>query len=247
MKLQLLLLTLLCLVSHVSSQSTFFISTSQPFCVQIDSPPLTLIRAKYEVTPPTTSSSSSLGEPDQAMGKVFARYDPSPPQATGNKADPISMAKKASSKKGEENVKQQEITSSTLKNSMAFKIPAENRGVHNFCIQILAASQSKPHQVSLSIQQGNADSSYYTDKESNALKSTFSNLKTQTVMLIDEMEMVLSEADYVKGKEIEFQASSLGVHEASGWWPIIQVFVMVVVGAYQVWNLEGFFKRKKLV
>ena len=251
------------LLTQRFSLPTFLYS---PFCPspQIDSPPGTLIRAKYDISPSALDLSSP--PPNESIGKMYVKLDPSPPQTKGNSQDgrnslsnaAQSIANSFSSKKksGADRLKQDPITTnineidlkpSTLNSNMSFKIPPNNNGIHQLCIQILGASQKNPAQVSLIIQEGKPEASYYTEGEATAIKSTFSNLRVQSSILIDEMEGVLNEADYVKQKEIIFHDSSRGVHESSRWWPIIQVAVMVIVGGYQVWHLEGFFKKRKLV
>ena len=88
---------------------------------------------------------------------------------------------------------------------------------------------------------------YYTEKKTKGLATKLGNLQRQTDRLNDEMAQVLAEADYMKKKEVAFHQTSVEIGEASSWWPVFQCFVLVGVGGAQVWRMEGFFKKRKLV
>ena len=65
--------------------------------------------------------------------------------------------------------------------------------------------------------------------------------------LNSKMSEVLSEADYMKDKEVMFHQQCERTNSASQIWPIVQVSILIVTGYMQVRSLKTFFKSKKLI
>ena len=125
---------------------------------------------------------------------------------------------------------------------------------HRLCLEP-TRPQSSPLRVDLSLELGQGDR--YYDELANANK--MDKLQLEVVKLNDELAQILSEADYMKEKEVKFHrkaerfnlVSSLFVSfkvlpQAAIWWPILQLGILVFTAIFQVNNLKRFFASKNL-
>ncbi|KAJ8598498.1 hypothetical protein CTAYLR_001364 [Chrysophaeum taylorii] len=71
-------------------------------------------------------------------------------------------------------------------------------------------------------------------------------LQIEVVKLNDELAEILSEADYMKDKEVKFHKKSERVNLAAIWWPVLQLAILVVTALFGVKNLKHFFSAKSL-
>eukprot|EP00640_Fibrocapsa_japonica_P006440 CAMPEP_0113941206 /NCGR_PEP_ID=MMETSP1339-20121228/7181_1 /TAXON_ID=94617 /ORGANISM="Fibrocapsa japonica" /LENGTH=182 /DNA_ID=CAMNT_0000945291 /DNA_START=141 /DNA_END=689 /DNA_ORIENTATION=+ /assembly_acc=CAM_ASM_000762 len=89
----------------------------------------------------------------------------------------------------------------------------------------------------------------YTEEyyEELALKGHLNKFQMMVLKLEDRLGQMLNEADFMKEKELVFHAASENMNDASMWWPLIQLSILILTGIFQVNYLKNFFKSKKLV
>jgi hypothetical protein len=64
--------------------------------------------------------------------------------------------------------------------------------------------------------------------------------------LNDKIRTIRSEQDYQREREEQFRNTSESTNARVMWWSIAQTIVLLIAGLYQITNLKGFFKSKKL-
>ena len=129
----------------------------------------------------------------------------------------------------------------TEKGSVSFR--SVSSGVHKICAQVLLASPDRPVRISLEAETGE-DSEHYDRLH---VDEHLSDIQIQVLKLNDEMVEVLSEADYMKGIEVDFHNQSINMNSASKWWPIIQLCILVMMALVQFLHMRKFFEKRKLV
>lgn len=65
--------------------------------------------------------------------------------------------------------------------------------------------------------------------------------------LIDKIRSIRNEQSYQKKREEEFRDTSESTNGKIIWWSLLQTFVLVLCGIFQIWHLKRFFTTKKLV
>eukprot|EP00636_Phaeomonas_parva_P009367 CAMPEP_0118864994 /NCGR_PEP_ID=MMETSP1163-20130328/9403_1 /TAXON_ID=124430 /ORGANISM="Phaeomonas parva, Strain CCMP2877" /LENGTH=213 /DNA_ID=CAMNT_0006799181 /DNA_START=106 /DNA_END=747 /DNA_ORIENTATION=- len=124
----------------------------------------------------------------------------------------------------------------------AYVFTTEKDGVHRACLS-LEQAPSSPVRLDLQVRVGYSDA--YYEKTSKELNLNL--LEAMSIRLNDDLTAVLSEADYMKTREVEFHGMSEGINSEATWWPIVQILTLLFTGICQVRYLKRFFKSKKLV
>jgi len=112
---------------------------------------------------------------------------------------------------------------------------------HSLCISDLKGHQ--PFMFSLTVQLGHPDSHY----RELAAKEKMDRLQLEAVRLNDQIAQILSESDFIKVREMDFHDSTEAMERNAQWWPILQIFILLVTGVFQVKHLKTFFQERKLV
>jgi hypothetical protein len=117
-------------------------------------------------------------------------------------------------------------------------------GEHDACVSIPSASGNAPVLLSLEVLRGHDEAFFEGDA---AAGKKLSEAEAALNYMNELADAILSESDYVKGLEIDFYETSVGMNKQSGVWPLVRVGTMLVVGAVQLLSLRSFFAKKKLV
>ena len=117
----------------------------------------------------------------------------------------------------------------------------DNEGYYCICLQGLPDTQ--PSRVKLAVTYG-FDSDYY---KKLAEEQHFDDINLDVHILNDQMSLILREADYQKHKEVEFHTKTEEMNNASSWWPIVQVAILVATAILQAHHMKNFFKTNKLI
>ncbi|KAJ1451901.1 emp24/gp25L/p24 family/GOLD-domain-containing protein [Pelagophyceae sp. CCMP2097] len=111
--------------------------------------------------------------------------------------------------------------------------------VHDLCLAP-AEQWNSPLLFDFNLALGNGER-YYDEM---AAKSHMDKLQLEVIKLNDELAQILSEADFMKEREVKFHKKSEQVNMAATWWPMLQIIILVLTGILQVKNLKRFFASK---
>jgi hypothetical protein len=73
-----------------------------------------------------------------------------------------------------------------------------------------------------------------------------SAIEVEVRKLNDKIRGIRAEQDYQRAREERFRDTSESTNARVMWWSICQTVVLLIAGVYQLVNLKGFFKSKKL-
>ena len=71
-------------------------------------------------------------------------------------------------------------------------------------------------------------------------------IEVEVRKLNDKIRSIRAEQDYQRAREERFRDTSESTNSRVLWWSVIQTLVLLLAGGYQLFNLKGFFKSKKL-
>lgn len=114
-------------------------------------------------------------------------------------------------------------------------------GFHSVCIS--PSKVTKPTKVGLEISFGQADQ-YYAEL---AKEAHIDVLEANIMKLNAQMGQILNEADYMKDKETFFHKQCEQTSNATLYFPILQISILLITSVLLVNNLKHFFKSRRLV
>jgi len=118
-------------------------------------------------------------------------------------------------------------------------------GEHLICLATNTTSwfgQTRTFRIQLQLDIGEAAQDY----SEIAKQEHLSAIEVEVRKLNDKIRQIRSEQDYQKVREERFRDTSESTNSRVMWWSIAQTIVLLAAGAYQLTNLKGFFKTKKL-
>ncbi|MEQ2313229.1 hypothetical protein AMECASPLE_039547, partial [Ameca splendens] len=128
-----------------------------------------------------------------------------------------------------------------------FTFTAHASGQHYFCFQtnstkfsVFAGERLKLH---LDVQMGEHSIGPNVDRTKDNLLTLESNLQH----LIGQMTYITRQQEYNREKEEHFRLISEETNGKVLWWAVIQTFILLSVGIWQMKRLKDFFIAKKLV
>jgi len=132
------------------------------------------------------------------------------------------------------------------------------------CFQCLSSRSTSPSRVSITIDQqySHIFEKKKKDKEEAAklanlaqndlstgqqnAKSHMTRMELSINALNDKVEVILSNANYAKDQEIQFQQQSRDMNKASLYWPMLHLFVLLITGFTQANHIVRYFKQKHI-
>eukprot|EP01032_Pedospumella_encystans_P009565 gene9565-11248_t len=120
---------------------------------------------------------------------------------------------------------------------------ADNDGFYSYCLQLPPTAGEPAVRFEMVLNYG-FDSDYY---EKLAKKYDYDAVNLQVHKLNDMLTLTLNEADYQKHKEVEYHDVTEKMNNATLWWPVLQIIILILAGVYQVQHLKSFFKQNKLI
>ncbi|XP_042838393.1 transmembrane emp24 domain-containing protein 9-like isoform X2 [Panthera tigris] len=80
-----------------------------------------------------------------------------------------------------------------------------------------------------------------------AAKDKLTQLHLRVQQLVEQVELIQKEQEYQRWREERFRQTSESTNQRVLWWSILQTFILVATGVWQMQHLKSFFKAKKLV
>ncbi|XP_061691260.1 transmembrane emp24 domain-containing protein 11 [Syngnathoides biaculeatus] len=128
-----------------------------------------------------------------------------------------------------------------------FTFTAHASGPHFLCFQsnstrfsVFAGERLKLH---LDVQIGD----HAVNPKGDAAKDKLKTLEYSLQHLIDQMVYITKQQDYQREKEETFRQISEETNSTVLWWAVVQTFLLISVGFWQMKRLKDFFIAKKLV
>ncbi|TDH07385.1 hypothetical protein EPR50_G00105510 [Perca flavescens] len=128
-----------------------------------------------------------------------------------------------------------------------FTFTAHASGQHYLCFQtnstrfsVFAGEKLKLH---LDVQVGEHSINPKTDKT----KDNMETLENSLSHLIDQMMYIIRQQEYQREKEEVFRQIGEDTNSKVLWWAVVQTFILLSVGFWQMKRLKDFFIAKKLV
>lgn len=121
------------------------------------------------------------------------------------------------------------------------ELSTKGESVHNLCFKKQKhGTGDKSLRFDFEINVGLSDRSY----DARAVENKMDKLEIEVTKLKDELAEILSEADYMKEKEVKFHTKAERINLAAIWWPIIQLAILIFTALISVRNLKNFFSAK---
>nr|XP_057920312.1 transmembrane emp24 domain-containing protein 11 [Doryrhamphus excisus] len=128
-----------------------------------------------------------------------------------------------------------------------FSFTAHMSGQHFLCFQtnssrfsVFAGERLKLH---LHVQIGE----HTINPQADRTKENLETLENGLQHLIDQMVYIAKQQDYQMEKEEMFRQISEDTNSKVLWWAVVQIFILLSVGFWQMKRLKDFFIAKKLV
>lgn len=86
-----------------------------------------------------------------------------------------------------------------------------------------------------------------TDYAEFAAKDKLTLLHLRVQQLVEQVVQIQKEQEYQRWQEERFRQTSESTNQRVLWWSILQTFILVATGIWQMQHLKSFFKAKKLV
>ncbi|XP_059948450.1 transmembrane emp24 domain-containing protein 9-like [Mesoplodon densirostris] len=129
----------------------------------------------------------------------------------------------------------------------SFTFTSQSPGEHQICLHLesirFALFYDGKLAIHLDMQLGEHTNDY-TELAAND-KLTLLHLRIQ--QLVEQVEKIQKEQEYQRWREERFRQTSESTNQRVLWWFILQTFILVATGIWQMQHLKSFFKAKKLV
>nr|QBH73343.1 glycoprotein 25l [Essigella californica] len=80
-----------------------------------------------------------------------------------------------------------------------------------------------------------------------AQKEKLSDLQLRIRQLVEQVEQITKEQSYQRFREERFRQTSESTHQRVFYWSLSQLFILLLMGFWQMKHLKSFFEAKKLV
>jgi translation elongation factor EF-G len=135
--------------------------------------------------------------------------------------------------------------------SIAFTTAPEDEGVLEICVQSLRASEGTPVRFSLDIsmmpfvpeeikQEKRKRNDQIVDGHVSRIESDIKGCERK-------LQMIMNTGDFLKEKEIGVHSQSISMNNASAYWPMFHVVVLIIAGYVQANHIAKFFKKHHIV
>jgi len=138
------------------------------------------------------------------------------------------------------------ILSKYYTNEGQFVFTTHTPGEHHICLSPNSTrwfSGGSRLRVYLSIDVGEHANDY---KQIQA-KEKLSELQLRVRQLLEQVDQITKEQNYQRSREERFRFTSESTNNRVLWWAVAQTSILLLVGAWQMRHLKGFFEAKKLV
>ncbi|MBN3323723.1 TMD11 protein, partial [Atractosteus spatula] len=128
-----------------------------------------------------------------------------------------------------------------------FSFTSHTSGQHYICLQststTFAVFAGDKLRVHLDVQIGE----HTLDPSSVKAKDTVRALEYRLMHLIEEVRHIIKQQNYQREREETFRQTSEDINSNVLWWAIMQTFILITVGVWQMKQMKDFLIEKKLV
>eukprot|EP00542_Grammatophora_oceanica_P021980 CAMPEP_0194032286 /NCGR_PEP_ID=MMETSP0009_2-20130614/5265_1 /TAXON_ID=210454 /ORGANISM="Grammatophora oceanica, Strain CCMP 410" /LENGTH=243 /DNA_ID=CAMNT_0038672679 /DNA_START=52 /DNA_END=783 /DNA_ORIENTATION=+ len=119
------------------------------------------------------------------------------------------------------------------------------------CVHSSLASKKNPMRFGMLVDREVQSHQHMAEMMQKEMESVadhhLTHMEVEMKHLEDTMKNILAEADFSKNKEAEFHHQTLHMDQASTWWPILHLCVLLVTGFTQANHVVRFFQKRHIV
>uniref|UniRef100_A0A7S4T0W7 GOLD domain-containing protein n=1 Tax=Ditylum brightwellii TaxID=49249 RepID=A0A7S4T0W7_9STRA len=112
------------------------------------------------------------------------------------------------------------------------------------CVRASMASARNPMRFGLRTSIEEDDEEVYQQEK---IDHHMGQMEVAIMHMQDEMAIILGEADFMKDKDSKYHQDAEMMSEATIWWPVVQVAVLLLTGFTWAAHMGNFFRRKHLI
>jgi len=268
------LMILVSFVTTIDAVPLFEVTSGRPKCFNVEIPKMTMIRIHYDANDIIIDKDAENYAPayvtvlerpvESAASYSMDDDDGSREESVQNKLNRIK--KKNLQRKDS---KEPRPISHLLKDHVSsLSVRIQNDAVVDICIRATGASLTNPMMFSLRVeqlgdeltekeqQQDELDEGSVT-KPRSKIDQNFQNnnnqehhwtfLETQMDKIEHEMHTLIREADFFKDRDSIYHQQTDALHQATTFWPILHIIILLVTGFTQANHIVRFFKAHRII
>ncbi|KAI5202400.1 Transmembrane Emp24 Domain-Containing Protein 9 [Manis pentadactyla] len=129
----------------------------------------------------------------------------------------------------------------------SFTFTSQSPGEHQICLHLESIRFALFYDGKLAIHLDMQLGEHTTDYAEFAAKDKLTLLHLRVQQLVEQVVQIQKEQEYQRWQEERFRQTSESTNQRVLWWSILQTFILVATGIWQMQHLKSFFKAKKLV
>uniref|UniRef100_A0A8C3VN98 GOLD domain-containing protein n=1 Tax=Catagonus wagneri TaxID=51154 RepID=A0A8C3VN98_9CETA len=129
----------------------------------------------------------------------------------------------------------------------SFTFTSQSPGEHQICLHLESIRFALFYDGKLAIHLDMQLGEHTNDYTELAANDKLSLLHLRIQQLVEQVEKIQKEQEYQRWREERFRQTSESTNQRVLWWSILQTFILVATGIWQMLHLKSFFKAKKLV
>nr|XP_025721882.1 transmembrane emp24 domain-containing protein 9-like [Callorhinus ursinus] len=129
----------------------------------------------------------------------------------------------------------------------SFTFTSQSPGEHQICLHLESIRFALFYDGKLAIHLDMQLGEHTNDYAEFAAKDKLTQLHLRVQQLVEQVELIQKEQEYQRWREERFRQTSESTNQRVLWWSILQTFILVATGVWQMQHLKSFFKAKKLV
>ncbi|KAK2502319.1 hypothetical protein MC885_000666 [Smutsia gigantea] len=128
----------------------------------------------------------------------------------------------------------------------SFTFTSQSPGEHQICLHLESIRFALFYDGKLAIHLDMQLGEHTTDYAEFAAKDKLTLLHLRVQQLVEQVVQIQKEQEYQRRQEERFRQTSESTNQRVLWWSILQTFILVATGIWQMQHLKSFFKAKKL-
>ena len=119
------------------------------------------------------------------------------------------------------------------------KYVTDNDGLYTYCMsQSHMKDSDPPARLKMIVHYG-----YDIVHDQAASAKGYDVVNRNLQVLNDMIDLIMTEADYQKTRELDHHEDTLAMNSSAVWWPVCQILMLIGIGIGQMRHLKGYFSR----
>jgi hypothetical protein len=220
--------------AYCYGKPTILIDSPKAKCIAVEAAQDTILRVEYDA-------------PDTVVDKMSPEYGPTYLTINVQPKNRV-MDSKLHSAPIKSRLKTTSQVLESKQGSVTHKFEVD--GEANVCIRSSSANPKFPQLFGLRVETNVHDlaskkASHSGDEASADVHLSQMELEMQRIQ--NGMRTILNQADFAKTRDAEFHIQTKHMHEASMWWPVVQVCILIITGFTQASHITRFFQSRRII